>query len=814
MRVPTFPACAAPNGSNGARRTAWALTVTRSAHERDAAPTRWRFGLLSRARLTTNPAGFRLVLVVVFALALHAVSLAQVAHVRSPERLSFRSLAANVIIPQRRVVAPLRPGSGGTVTIERVDARVSIVEQVAATTLDIALRNPTDRRLEAEVILPVPEGAAVRGFDFQGAGAEPAAQLLPKEEARRIYDEIVARTRDPALLEFIDFHLIRSSVFPVEPHGTQTIRLTYEHVCPADGDRIDYVLPRSESLDYAVPWDVRVTVKSQRKLATVYSPSHGTETRITHEGRGASARLATGAEREPGSFRLSLLLADGDGPSATLLAYPDPKVGGGYFLLLAGVPHDPASARRRIQREITLVLDRSGSMAGDKLNQVRTAAQQILAGLEPGESFNIIAYNEAVEVFSQRPIIKNAANTAAAGRYLQGVQARGGTNIHDAVVEALRQEPTQDRLPIVLFLTDGRPTIGQTSEKAIRDAAEAANTHGKRVFTFGVGVDVNSPLLEHLAFQTRATAAFVLPGEDIELKVSQVFQRLSGPVLAEPQLTVLDGDGDPAVGRTRGLIPTRLPDLFDGDQLTLLGQYMGEQPLAFRLTGQYLGRKRSFQFRFGLDKATTRNSFVPRLWAQRKIAVLVDAIRTSGADPRAVAAGNPDPRIQELVDEIVRLSTEFGVLTEYTAFLAREGTDLTQREQVAAEAWRNFDTRARQVRSGLDSVNQELNSQSQKSTSQLNYRNAYWDANMDRAQVASVQQVADRAFYQKAGRWVDSRLVDQADAGREQRVIEFGSKEYLELAHRLARENRQGSIMMRGEILLLIDGQMILIRNN
>ena len=374
-----------------------------------------------------------------FAVALHAVGLAQVAHVRAPEHSSFRSLAANVIIPQRRVVAPLRSDSGGTVTIERVDAQVSIVEQVATTTLDIALRNPTDRRLEAEVILPVPEGAAVRGFDFQGAGAEPTAQLLPKDEARRIYDEIVARTRDPALLEFIDFHLIRSSVFPVEPRGSQKVRLTYEHVCDADGDRIDYVLPRSESLEYAVPWDIRVTVKSQRKLATVYSPSHGTETRIANDGRVASARLALGAEREPGSFRLSLLLAEGEGLAATLLAYPDPKVGGGYFLLLAGVPHEPAAERPRIQREVTLVLDRSGSMAGDKLDQVRGAAQQILAGLEPGESFNLIVYNEAVEVFSQRPVIRNAANLAAASRYLQGTQARGGTNIHDALVEALRK---------------------------------------------------------------------------------------------------------------------------------------------------------------------------------------------------------------------------------------------------------------------------------------------------------------------------------------------------------------------------------------
>jgi Ca-activated chloride channel family protein len=202
------------------------------------------------------------------------------------------------------------------------------------------------------------------------------------------------------------------------------------------------------------------------------------------------------------------------------------------------------------------------------------------------------------------------------------------------------------------------------------------------------------------------------------------------------------------------------------------------------------------------------------LWAQRKIGILIDAVRSSGADANAVASGRIDPRIKELVDEIVRLSTEFGILTEYTAFLAREGTDLSRRTEVAAEAWRNFDTRARQVRSGLGSVNQEVNSSAQKTASTLNRRNAYWDANMDRAQMSAVQQLADRAFYRKGNRWIDSRVVDQADQAEPQRVIDFGSEEFIELARRLASEHRQASIMMRGEIMLVVDGQRILVRNN
>ena len=730
-------------------------------------------------------------------------------HAQVHRPFSGRQFAANVVIPQRRVFAPT---STATVQIERVDATVSIVEQVATTTLEVSLRNPTSRRLEAEVILPVPDGAAVRGFDFQGSGAEPSAQLLPKDEARRIYDSIVAKIRDPALLEFIGYNLIRSSVFPVEPRGLQRIRLTYEHVCPADGDRIDYVLPRSESLEYNVPWSVRLTVKSKRTISTVYSPSHAVDTHLTG-GRQVAVNLTAGVPVEPGPFRLSLLLTADEGISATMLAYPDPHVGGGYFLLLAGVPEKQQGSRPKIRREVTLVLDRSGSMNGEKLKQVREAAMQIIAGLAPDESFNIIAYNEAVDVFSTRPVSKTEANVRAARNYLQGMLARGGTNIHDALLEALRQKPTKDRLSIVLFLTDGRPTIGQTDERAIRNLVKTSNKRAKRVFTFGVGVDVNSPLLENIAYESRATSTFVLPNEDVELKVASVFRRLSGPVLADPELAVLDIDGQPAVGRTRDLIPMRLPDVFQDDQLVLVGQYVSDEPLMFRLTGNYAGQQRTFKFKFRLDKATTRNSFVPRLWAQRKIGILIDAIRSSGADASAAAGGQVDPKLKELVDEVVRLSTEFGILTEYTAFLAREGTDLASREAVAAQAYQNFDARARQTRSGLSSVNQDINSIRQKSSGQLNLRNSFWDANMNRVEISSVQQVADRAFYRKDNRWIDSRLVDDGERDDAEQIIEFGSDEFLQLARRLASQNRQGSIMMRGEVMLVVDGRKVLVRN-
>jgi Ca-activated chloride channel homolog len=365
-------------------------------------------------------------------------------------------------------------------------------------------------------------------------------------------------------------------------------------------------------------------------------------------------------------------------------------------------------------------------------------------------------------------------------------------------------------LPIVLFLTDGLPTVGQTSEVAIRDLVAKSNPHNRRVFTFGVGFDVNAPLLERLAAESRGRAEFVLPKEDVEVKVGRVFKQLTGPVLAGPELRVTDGQGAPAVGRTRDILPQRLPDLFEGDRLILLGQYVGDAPIVFEVTGDYFGKRRTFKSCLDFTRASEKNGFVPRLWASRKIAELIDAVRQAGADP---SASVQDPKVKELVDEIVRLSTEFGILTEYTAFLAREGTDLSDSAHVRREAARILSGRAMETRAGAGAVNQSLNIVRQKGQTELNFRNYYYDEQLNEVAISSIQQVNDQAYYNRRSQWVDSRLLGREGQVTPARVIEFGSKEYFELAHRLAAQNRQGSISLTGDILLMIDGEPVLIKS-
>ena len=213
--------------------------------------------------------------------------------------------------------------------------------------------------------------------------------------------------------------------------------------------------------------------------------------------------------------------------------------------------------------------------------------------------------------------------------------------------------------------------------------------------------------------------------------------------------------------------------------------------------------------------ADGRKVFVPRKLVARHTVGAVTPPSTArstgrGVDPSKTPTN--DPRIRELVRDIVGLSKEFGILTEYTAFLAREGTDLSRRDDVLAEATRNYVTRGIRSRSGLAAVNQAFNNQYQRSQMRLNPYNQYWDHNMNRVSITSVQQVSDRAFYRRGRQWVDGRIIDRDREARPDRVIHYDSKAFRDLTSRLAEQGRQGTVALRGDILMDVNGQTILVK--
>ncbi len=716
------------------------------------------------------------------------------------------------VIPQIRT----RHAERWPVQLRSVDAKVAINEQVATTTLVLTLFNPSRSPMEARVTLPVPDGITLRSMAYDGVGPEPTATLLPRDKARDIYNSIVNRYKDPALLEFLSSTLIQTSAFPIPPNSGQNVTIVYEQVLTADAGRVDYILPRSESVESTTTeWKLEVSINSQAPVASIYSPSH--EVQIERRSDNAArVWLTSSSAAQPGSFRLAYTTrANKHEPSLTVFTYPDYSAAdnGGYFMLMAQLPELDAK-RERVNREVTLVIDRSGSMRGEKIEQARQAAMQVIDGLRPGESFNIIDYSDSIESFRPAPVVKDDDTARAAKAYLARLEADGGTNIHDALLAALRPTPTQP-LPLVLFLTDGLPTVGERSEVAIRNAAQKANTANRRIFSFGVGLDVNSPLLTAISSASRGAPTFVLPKEDVEVKVSQVFRRLDGPVMEAPTLAT----SETADTRIRELQPGKLMDVFEGDQVVVLGRYSGDRPFRLELAGNSIGREQKFAINVDPAAGGMKSSFVPRLWATRKIGALIEAVRQSGAD-----GGNAnDPKTKELVDEIVRLSTKFGVLTEYTAFLAVEPgekhhfgappgspADLGGLDAMRKEAARRVEGR-NQARSGGGGVSQELNARGLKdaiiSDSSVQ---VIFDEELNRVEVGGVQFMNEHTLIRRGDRWVESTLIEQ-EKEPPQRTVKFGTPEFDQLLPALTRENKQGLLARGGTVYLMLENQRTLI---
>lgn len=719
----------------------------------------------------------------------------------------------NVIVPQARrhswrIEQP-------RVELATAGATVAIDDQLATTTLELALRNTASVPQEAALLIPVPEGATIRSFQYDGTGPEPTAKILPKEDARRLYDSIVSKQKDPGLLEFAGLNVIKSSVFPIPANTTQSVRIVYEQVLSADAGRLDYVLPRSESLGASgATWTMKGTIKHARGVASVYSPSHDLSSEIKNGV--ATFSVSDASARAGGALRLSVMAAPAEAGSiaASVFAYPDPTLGenSGYFMLIMSPPGSASrgAGETALKRDLTIVIDRSGSMRGEKMQQAKDAAVNILQGLEDGESFSIIDYSDSLASFAPSPTKMNAKTRGEGIAYVKSLEANGGTNIHDAVLEALRPAPAEGSLPLVLFLTDGLPTVGETRETAIREAAEKANAHKRRLFTFGVGYDVNSPLLSNLARVSRGAPTFVMPSENVEQKVSQVFRRLQGPVLASPVLTALRG-GEPDTRMIREVLPGALGDVFEGDQVIVVGQYFGTDRLTLRLSGERAGGSGSFDVNVSLKDASARQSFVPRTWATRKIAALIAQVRDAqaGGDISDPAS---NPKTKELVDEIVRLSLRWGIMTEYTSFIATEpSVALNDHATIRRMALDNLAERA-VVRAGAASVNQEANLGGMAAAPMVSGTQLYLDKDMKEVEITTVQMVGDQTFYRRGARWVDQR-VQAKEADPVDETIDVGTARFAEVLETLREQNLLGVLALEGEVEVQMGVKRVLIRN-
>jgi Ca-activated chloride channel family protein len=572
---------------------------------------------------------------------------------------------AQVILIDRRPDMPI--GRSYEVKAVSLDARVR--DQVAEVRVAQTFHNPGSTQLEAEYLFPIPEDAAIQDLVLLADGKELPGKLLSKEEARSIYEGIVRSKKDPALLEYMGRGLYRTSVFPIPPGADRQVTLRYTQLLKREGNAVELSYPFGAQKFTAKPierLEFRARIENASEIKGLYSPSHDVEVKR----QGDHEAEVTFVQRDViprNDFRLLMTLEDGD-VGASVVSYRPSAGEDGYFLLLASPKVERPKDRKAPPKTVLFVLDRSGSMSGKKIEQAKASLAFVLQNLREDDLFNIIVYDDRVETFKPELQRYNSDSRKEALRYVENLRPGGSTNIDEALQEAMAQLKDRERPSYVLFLTDGLPTVGETNEQKIAAHAKAANDHGARLFSFGVGHDVNARLLDRLSGGNGGASEYVAPDEDIEAKVARFFAKLTSPVLAGLRIDVDDSD----VNRT---YPRALPDLFEGGQLVWVGRYRESGRATVTLKGRVGDETRTITAKVDLADPGEgrRHAYLPRLWATRRIGDLIDQIDLHGPN-------------RELTDELVALSKEHGILTPYTSFLADERTDLHAGVQLRGRA--------------------------------------------------------------------------------------------------------------------------------
>jgi len=681
----------------------------------------------------------------------------------------------------------------------RLDTKIE--GQVATTRVEQIFRNDTPYTLEGTYFFPIPETASIVEFSIWENGKKLSGEVRSREEARRIYDEIVRKQRDPGLLEYAGKDLFQASIFPIPPNSDKKLELVYSQILKAESGTVSYRYPLGTGRNLwrpaGMPEDVRgqmprqsfgtvsgkIEITGKEALRNVYSPSHKID--IVNKGeRAASVSFET--SDNDADFQLFYGLSNDDF-GMTLLTHREPGKDG-YFLLMLS-PKDAVSERELVNKDIVFVLDTSGSMAEEgKMDKARAALLFGIKSLHDGDRFNVISFAGEEHLMERELINADASGRRRGEEFVKGLRSTGGTNINDSLVASMKQFDKNDRPKMLVFMTDGLPTVGETNIDRINANLQKAKTTDVRIFPFGVGYDVNTALLDKLGSENSGISDYVQPKEDLEVKVSNFFARVSSPVLSDLELDLGDLQTDL-------MYPRKLTDLFRGMQVAIIGRYKNSNDLknvTAMLRGKSGRENRSFAYsNLDFPIRDEDNDFLPRLWASRRVGWLIEQIRLNG-------------ETKELRDEIVDLGTRYGIVTPYTSYLATDGTfaataptDMRQRSMLREDAAKSM-----RVQSGASAVQQSV----QQNTMQMNTRavaKADKDAKNEEQvliqNTAQNQFVARKNFFNQSNVWVDAEF--KPELKQTEVNLKFASDEYFAV---LSRERDLAQYFALGEEVVVV----------
>lgn len=548
--------------------------------------------------------------------------------------------------------------------LSALEAEIKIADGVMVTRYRFHLSNPMPESsevigpgAEGRIVFPVPPGSSVTDLVLSGGPQTLEGRMLDADEATRIYEDIVRRLIDPALLRSLANDLYEVRAFPVPAGEQREVRFTVTTPLLAADDRALVEVPWSRmsprpasasiTLDIDVPWEVR----------SAMAPGFDLEVERIRSGRLDISWESPEGWTPDANFRLHL--TGGEGLIDTrLLAHRLDGEDGYFALLFAPVVEVDAV----VPRDIVIVLDTSGSMTGEKMAQATDAAAYILDHLGTEDRFAIVSFARTVHTF--RSNLSPASDAGSGIAYVRDLDAGGGTNISGALDRALNLLDGE-RPATVVFVTDGLPTAGIEAPGGIISVAERAAPERVQLFAFGVGYDVDTLLLDALSSRFAGSSHYVTPEERIDTEVQRLFERVSTPVLTDVEISVVGVD-------TRDLAPAEILGIFADSQALITGRYDGSGPATVIVRGNSLLGREHFEYEVEFPRRDGADPAVAQIWAQRRVADLLTELRIEGSR-------------ESLVEEIVEIATRFGIVTPFTAYLAEE-PDLVFRPQQAMRA--------------------------------------------------------------------------------------------------------------------------------
>ncbi len=688
---------------------------------------------------------------------------------------------------------------------------VDITDQVAVKTYNCTFKNPNARAVVGGMCyMELEPGAQIDDMSVLVDGKEMKAEILDVEKAKKVFTDIVRRGGSPALLEYYGNQLVQTQVPRIPPNGTVTVKLKYTTVLKARGDLVRLQMLNTNPKALMQPLkaaSVTVNIRSKTPIKNVYSPTHKIK---IGEKEGWDLSISWSQEnylpKHP--FVLYYQLAE-EKLGASLIAHRDEYEDGSFMLMLSPTVGSGAGRVTEddiLPKDVVFCVDTSGSMLeGKKIDQAKEALQYCVKSLRPGDRFNIVDFSTGVRNFSDDGLVElTDRNRGRALGYVSDLYAGGGTAIDDALEQSLKDLGDSERLKMILFATDGLPTIGERNPESILRNMAKRNTRDVRLFVFGEGFDVNTTLLDFLAINHRGESDYIQPNEDIKVKIAHFFDRVGSPIMTDLKV---EFEGI----QVRDVFPRQVADIYRGEQVIVYGRYTSSGTHTVKLSGMLGGQRQTFTYSLDFPSVTSddRNAFVERLWGGKKVDFLLSELRKHGTQDK------------ELVEEVTKLAKRYGIVTPYTSFLMADDIVTQGLPQLATKFRGRFNApgfgggklgapapeKAEDKKAAFD-LSKELSDLRRKSD-ESGAADAYYEAaqahlaknGKDGSSLAAIRYIGSKTFYKSGDVWYDSRFDSSKD--KVAKTVKVGSDEYIEL---LAQDTRIAKYLALGNVVLKAKG--------